>query len=324
MGAVGLLPSWPYTEPFQTSLLSNTDPEDEYETLATRLFGDGRIERAVLGFHEGLLATALPDYHLAQEVVRGINDWLADCWLDRDDRFAGLVLVSTALPEQAAAEIRRRGADDRIVGVALGANCLSRPFGHPIYRPIFRAAAEMNLPVILQVGSESSPDLISPPVAGGLPTTVGEYRALSMHGHMTHVASLILDGVFHDFPGLRVLLLGGGATWIPGYLWRLDFWAKTNGFETTHLTKTLREYFVEHFRVSTYGLEAPAGDRTLERALSVLPGFEDLLVYASGYPNDDSESVDEIAGRLPEPWHEGVFGGNAHRLLRFSTLAGVT
>ena len=50
------------------------------------------------------------------------------------------------------AEIRRAGAHERMVGIALGANGLGLPFGHPAYHPIYEAASEMKLPILIQVG----------------------------------------------------------------------------------------------------------------------------------------------------------------------------
>jgi predicted TIM-barrel fold metal-dependent hydrolase len=71
-------------------------------------------------------------------------------WLTRDERFHGLILVSGAIPDVAVREIERLGRDKRMVGVAIGANALNLTFGHPVYFPILRAAAEQAQPVILQ------------------------------------------------------------------------------------------------------------------------------------------------------------------------------
>jgi predicted TIM-barrel fold metal-dependent hydrolase len=271
----------------------------------------------VLGYDDGLLVTAFANHYVARTIVAAANDWNAAEWLDRDPRLYGLILISNALPEEAAAEIRRSGQNPRMVGVAMGANALGRPFGHPIYHPIYAAAAAMGLPIVLQVGSETPGDLITPPVSGGMPATFGEYRAMSMHGHMTHVASLIMQGVFELFPTLKVLLVGGGCAWIPGYLWRLDYFYKNDDQEVPWLRHLPSEYFMEHFYVSTYSIEEPREASNLRKVLEAMPGFDRVLVYTSCYPNSDSKSHAETARLIANNWHEKVFHGNAMRLFRW-------
>ena len=295
--------------------LPGTSPADSHDAgqdlTIDHLFNTSGVSAAVLGFDDGLLASAFPNYHVAREVVRAANMWTAEEWLSRDERFAAHILVSSAVPEDAAEEIRRAGSDDRMVGVALGANGLGRPFGHAVYRPIHRAAAELSLPLVIQVGSDAASDLTAPPVAGGLPATHAEYRALATHSHMSHVASLIAQGVFEEFPDLKVLLVGGGASWIPGWLWRLDYWYKSTQRELPWLRRLPSDYFRESVRVATYQLERSPTKQQLATALSALDGMDEVLIYGSCFPNRDSESADAVSSRLPEAWRDKVLSTNA-------------
>lgn len=290
-----------------------------YETLRQQLLTSGGRDRVVLGYDEGILSTIFPNYYAAREVARAANDWTLSEWLSRDDRLFGMVLISSALPGDAAREIRRAGADERMVAVALGGNALGRPFGHPIYAPIHEAAAEMGLPLILQVGSDAGTDQITPPLAGGLPATHAEYRALGMHSHMSHVASLIVHGVFERFPDLQLLLIGGGAAWIPAWLWRLDYWYRSTQLELPWLRQEPSAYFRQAIRVGTYQLESPRQVERLTTALQAIPGIERLLIYASCYPNSDAEEHAAIRARLPESWHDRVFSENALEFFRWPT-----
>jgi predicted TIM-barrel fold metal-dependent hydrolase len=285
--------------------------------LLCRQVLDGTRERAVLSYDDGLLATAFPNHHIARVIAQAANDWTANEWLARDRRLHGLILVCNAMPIEAAAEIRRAGTNDRFVGVAMGANALGRPFGHPVYHPIYEAATELDLPIIIQVGSDASSDQITPPVGGGLPATYGEYRALGFHSHWAHVSSLIIQGVFTRYPTLKVLLIGGGASWVSSFLWRLDFAYKTTDQLAPWLTHLPSDYFVAHFRVATYELEAAPTPDQLERALSTLPGIESILMYTSCYPNVDAKPPGAIAKRLPEAWHARVFAQNAREFFRW-------
>lgn len=291
------------------------------ELLIQQVLDEGGRSRAVLAFDEGLLATAHANHYLARLMTRAANDWTVEHWLSRDRRLHALILVSTALPDQAAAEVRRLGDHEQMVGVALGANGLSRPFGHPVYHPIYEAAAELGLPVVIQVGSDAATDMLTKPVAGGLPATYAEYKVLGVHPSMTHVASMIGQGVFDLFPSLKVLLVGGGATWIPAYLWRFDYWFHINGREAPWLTRLPSEYFLEHVRVATYSLERPPEPTQLTAALTSVPGIERSLVYASCYPNADGESPEECASRLPSEWRAAVLEQNARDLFRWPGAA---
>jgi predicted TIM-barrel fold metal-dependent hydrolase len=310
--------SWLYREP---SLIQghprNAWTFNDFDSLKRSLLDLRRRDRLVLGYSDGLLTTASSYRFLARAVVQAMNDWTAAEWLTRDDRLFGMILVQSSWPEQAAAEIRRVGQNDRMVAVALGANGLGNLFGHPIYRPIYEAAADLQLPLVLQVGGDAASDLNSVPVAGGLPTTFGEYRALSVQAIMTHLASLITEGVFERFSGLKVLVLGGGLTWVAPYLWRLDYWYKTLESEAPWLKKPPSHYFTQHVRLSTYSIETVPTPERLAQALGAFPGFERLLLYASGAPSTEALEPDEVAQRLTGAWHQQVFQQTAEEFFRW-------
>lgn len=291
------------------------------ELLVSQLLGDGSRQRVVLGYDDGILATAHANHYLARLMARAANEWTIEHWLPYDERLHGMILVATVLPEEAAAEIRRVGENERMVAVALGANGLSRPFGHPVYHPIYEAASDLGLPIVIQVGSDGATDSLTKPVAGGLPATYAEAKALGAQPLMTHVASLIGQGVFDLFPDLKVMLVGGGAAWIPAYLWRFDYWFHVNGREAPWLRMLPSAYFHDHVLVSTYTLEAPPEDAQLEALLTTVPNIERALVYTSCYPNADAESPAQLARRLPGDWHESVFAGNAERFFRWPGAA---
>lgn len=292
-------------------------PGSDPALLTKQLLEGSARKRVVLGYYDGLLATAFPFQYIARAAVAGANDMTLDRWLGHDDRLYGLVLVMSARPDDAATEIRRVGADKRMVGIALGANGLTRPFGHSAYEPIYEAAAELSLPVVLQVGSDAMTDQLAPPMAGGLAGTFAEFKVLGAQPLMTHVASIITEGVIDRHPSLRFLLVGTGAAWLPGYLWRLDYWYKANTREAPWIQRLPSEYFAEHFRVATYGIEWPAEPQRFIQLLSSLPEAADLLLYSSGYPSYDTEDPDTVRSRLPEAWRQRVMHDNAMDFFRW-------
>lgn len=319
-GPLTLKANWLYVDPrgdyAPTAYPPDGLPGSDRATTADQLLDAGGLDCAVLGYREGILATAVNNYLLARVVTRAANQWTIDEWLERDERLYGLVLVSNALPAEAAADVREFGAHRRMVGVALGANGLGRGYGHAVYHPIYEAAAELDLPLVIQSGSDAISSLDGTPTAGGLPATYAEYATHAAHTIMGHVASMIMEGVFEKFPTLRVLCVGGGVTWLPPYAWRLDYWYKTNAQETPWLNRLPSDYLRDHVRMGTHSLEFPRDPEKLMTALKTWPGLEDMLVYTSGYPTREAELPDAVSARLPAEWHDAVFRGNATQLFQ--------
>jgi hypothetical protein len=293
----------------------NGTPGSDPALACEQLLGDGAADRVILGFDDaGLLASGYTNPQAARVAVAAANDWTIDQWLARDHRFAGLALVSTSLPEQAAAEIRRVGGHPQIVGVALGANGLAVPFGHPVYHPIYAAAAELGLPLVIQAGSDTGGSLMTAPIGGGIASTYGEVRAWAAHPLMTHIASMIYEGVFESFPELKVLVVGGGALWVPAYIWRLDFWVGFAPMEAPSLQRRPSEYFRRHVRIATYTLESTDDPARVRDALATVPWLDEVLVYGSGYPNADADRPEALLPRLPESWADRILHTNAEEL----------
>ena len=292
-------------------------PGSDFGAFEREVLAQDSIERVVLGYDVGLQSTSFVHRYLARDVARAANDWTLREWLPRDKRLYGMVLVATSIPEAAAAEIRRVGASDRMVAVALGCNGLGRPFGEPAYHPIYEAADELGLPIVVQVGSEIAGDQPLPAVSGGNPSTYAEFRAHAAQGNWAHFMSLITEGVFTRFPKLKVLLVGGGASWIPSQLWSLDYWYKISGSAYPWVERLPSDYFVDHVRVSTLSLEKPPQPERLAQALGVIEGIDRVLLYTSGYPDEEWETAEQVAERLPVEWHERVFRTNADEFFRW-------
>jgi predicted TIM-barrel fold metal-dependent hydrolase len=315
--------TWRYKHPLggkavETYPDSGLAPGTDVDFVLAQLFDGGRRERVVLGYHEGLLSTAFPQPYLAVEAVRAANDWTVEHWLSRDKRLFGHVLIVSGQPEAAAAEIRRIGSHEQMVAVALGANTLGRPFGHPVYRPVHEAAAELGLPLVVQVGCDAMGDLETIPVGIGLPATYAEYDVHCGQALMAHAASFVTEGVFDLFGDLQVLLLGGGGAWVPWCLWNMDYmFRQTRRLETPWMHMNPSEYFVRHIRLATYQLERPTPPERLAKVLGTIPDGDRMFLYASGYPNRDWEQPDAVAARIPKAWHRRVFEHNAEEFYRW-------
>ena len=291
-----------------------------YESLAGDLL-ESNYERVVLGYEDGLLGTAFPNYFVSRTVASAANDWTIDRWLERDERLYGLVLVAPSLPGDAASEIRRVGGHARMVGVAMGASYFGTALGHPIYHPIYAAAEEQGLPIVLNIVADGAGAAVTPPVAGGLPGTYSEYRILSVQPTITNVASLIVQGIFELFPNLRLVLCGGGITWVPSLLWRLDWAYKRDVSAAPWLRSLPSEYFARHVYLTTYGLEKVPAPEHLAAFLATSPWLKSQLMYASGWPAAERGTPSGTVDRLPPEWRSNVRYGNALSVFRWPDQA---
>lgn len=317
-GAIRVVPGPGFRHPSGDKDDSGREAMSDPDLLRKRLLEPASVTRAVLSYDDGLLAPTITDYHLAHEVCRAANDWCTDRWLsDVDDRYYGLVLAPNQIPEEAAAEVRRAGAHPRMVGVVLGGNGVGQSFGHRLYHPIYEAAADLGLPIVLHVGGDAAPDARTSTAPAGNPSTFTEYSIMSTTPLMTHLVSFLLHGVFERFPGLRLMLAGAGAAWLAPLMWRLDSNWRGLRREVPWVRKHPSEYLWEHVRLSTWPLDQAGGPEQLQAALGAFGPMEDLLCFGSGFPDWNWEDSARVAAQVPESWHAKVFRDNAESFFRW-------
>lgn len=273
------------------------------------------IDSAILCHGLGMFVPIGVVPRLALELVRAVNDWTVERWLASDDRLRAAVLVPTQIPDAAAEEIRRIGKPPQVVAVLLGANGLGKPFGHPAYFPIYEAAEEMGLPLIIRAGGDSGMEAPSYPTAGGMPGTYTEFRVLGFQSLATHAASLIAQGVVERFKSLKFLLLGAGATWVTPFLWRFDteYMAFRQGIAWIQ-NEMPSDVFHRHFFVGTDSSFQPSDPEVFRAVLEADPSLADIICYSSGYPDREYLSPSRLLEVLPHDWGDKVMSANAVRL----------
>lgn len=286
-------------------------PGADYETLREQLLDPFGIEKVILSYDIGH-EPGHANVYLNVDLARAMNDWSVDTWLSRDNRLYSAVAVANQLPEEAAAEIRRIGAHPRMVEVLLCLDGLGLPFGHPVYHPIFEAAQELDLPVAIHLGGESS--RASHVAAGGPPSFRFEYHALGNQCLLHYLTSLITHGVFEKFPRLKIILAEAGLCWLPWLAWGLDSNYKNLRRESPWVRRLPSEYIRQHVRLTTQPLELTERRVQLIELLEAFGDVDEMLLFSSDYPHWDADDVGYIASRLPEAWLPRVFYGNAAEL----------
>jgi predicted TIM-barrel fold metal-dependent hydrolase len=157
--------------------------------------------------------------------LAAFNRWLEEDWgFSYRDRLIGVPMLSLADPEAALAELNSligRGA--RMVHVrpapVPGPNGTGRSLGDARHDPVWARLAEASIPVAFHLGDSGYNAIAGAWGAKATFEGFGETDALSrvlVSDRAIHdtLASLIVDGVFHRHPGLRVASIENGSDWV--------------------------------------------------------------------------------------------------------------
>ena len=285
-------------------------PGSHVPTLQKQLMEEAGVTRAVLAYDVAHVAGVRNPY-LSVELCRAVNDWSIDRWLSQDSRFYGAIVVPTAMPTEAAKEIHRLGDDPRMSEVIVVDNTLAKPFGHPVYHPIYEAAAEHGLPIAIHVAGDSQG--YAHTAAGGVPSNRLEFHTTLPQACIHHIISFITHGVFEKFPSLYLLLVEGGITWLPWALTQLDQFEKTLRSEPLGQEKPERLPPLER-PLTTQPIEGTTDPAQLQFLFDSVGGIEDLLCFSTDYPHWDFDDPAHVAAELPEAWLDKVFYENATKV----------
>ena len=257
------------------------------------------------------LATRGPDQRnldYGAALCTALNDWQIEYWLKKEPRLRGSMLVPHENPPAAVAEIERRADDPSFVQVLLPPRT-DEPLGRRRYWPIFAAAVAVNRPVALHIGGQGGHAVTST----GWPSYYMEEHHSNVQSMQSLVTSLVVEGVFEQFPDLRVVLIESGFAWVPPLCWRLDGQWKRFREEVPHLKMLPSEYVRRNIWFTTQPIEEPERPQALADVISWLG--VDRLLFSTDYPHWDFDSPQQVfKGVLSEQKKAQVFRGNAKAL----------
>jgi predicted TIM-barrel fold metal-dependent hydrolase len=255
-------------------------------------------------------APAQSNLELGAALATAWNDWLVAEWLDREPRFRTSIVTAYEDPPAAVAEIKRRAADRRFVQVQFTGRP-QEPMGRRKYWPIYEACEEYGLVVMTHAfGSYGNP------VTGaGWPSFYLEEHVGPAQAMQANVISMVFEGVFERFTGLKLLSAENGFGWLPSLMWRLDASWKLLKSEVPHLTRLPSEVIREHVYVCTQPMEEPPKPRHFRELFEQLGDAVDNVVFASDYPHWDADEPDTaFPVDLRHALQQKIYFDNAARL----------
>jgi predicted TIM-barrel fold metal-dependent hydrolase len=252
-------------------------PEDNvgagptYADMRERLLDRSEVRAAVLNgsYYSGGETTQL---EFQSALASAYNDWVAATWLSRDERLLGSIHVS-ADPDAAADEIDRLASHPQIVQVMLPIS--PTEWAAPRFWPIFEATERHGLVLAMEASVDAR-------CAVPLPDQFAAWYAGYTQNYQAQLIGLILSGIFDRFPALRVLMTGGGWTWLPHVMWRLDrTWRALR--VPAPIDRRPSEYAQDNIRLAFHALEIPEKATHLLRMIDMV-GTDRFLVFGTNYP----------------------------------------
>ncbi len=270
-----------------------------------------QIDVAVLTGQSLYNIVGSPNLDYASALSRAYNDWVMEEWAAKDARYRVLLTVCPNDPVQAVEEIERLGGHSAVVGVLFPAGSRN-PYGNRAYHPIYAAAERHGLAMVTHFGGEGG-GVTNPPTAAGFPSYYLEMRMARPQIAQAHAVSLVCEGVFEKFPGLRWLFIEVDTWWVAGLMWHFDADWKAVRKYTPWVRRPPSEYVREHMRFGSQPLEQPPTRADLARMFDWMHA-EETLVYASDFPHWDWDEPRAAAADIPRKLREAVFGANARAL----------
>lgn len=134
---------------------------------------------------------------------------------------------------------------------------------------------------------------------------------------MSSINSMIFEGVFYRFPGLKLLAAEFGFSWLPHFLWRMDQnwhqfrkevpWVKVRPSETV----------LNHVRFTSQPMEEPEKPEYLASILEMIHA-DRTLVFSTDYPHWDNDFPNLTLPGIPAALRQRIFFQNAADLFNLA------
>ena len=198
----------------------------------------------------------------------------------------------------------------------------ARSFTHPDFDPLWARFTERNVPMVLHIAVNGHYDPVSPSfknngrdstaLGGDAPDT--SLGLVAMHNSVEmFLSAMIFDEVFERHDGLRCLSLEHGASWVPGWLHKLDF-VERSMHPVAPRSRLASDVARERVRF------APFAGEPIDWLIEQLG--PDMLCFASDYPHPEGSSdpirkFEATMDGVDPTAAEAFYAGNVEHFLGF-------
>ena len=292
---------YPEAEPHRITSAEILLADLEARGVDAGLVFPGRLLRA---------AQSTDDLYVAN-LMRAYNRYLAERWIDPHRGIYGAIMAANQTPDEAAAEIHRYAESPGFAAVYLPMAGNDPLWGDRMYRPIFAAAEDVGLPVVLQ--GALTIHTVYPYQLHHLPTALAKQVLSQASGANANLVSMVTAGVLATFPRLRIVVNDVGISWLPSVADRLDHFYPYLRDDVPELTGRPTEYIREQLYLTTHPIED--NPRLFETSLAYFG--TDHVLFGSDWPHFDADRPEQIAAfSLPDEEKRRILAGNARRLFR--------
>ncbi|MDB5076537.1 MAG: amidohydrolase 2 [Chloroflexi bacterium] len=262
-------------------------------------------------FPDNLLSMAiLPNEAYAAALARAYNRWLTEEWL-HEPALYGALIAANQDPADAAREIERYAGNPKVVAVYLPTSAVYPLWGHRKYDPIFAAAQDAGLPVMLHSVSAVAP--VFPFNLEQFDTALARHTISHTFAMMANMIDMVTTGVPVRFPKLKIAFTEAGVSWVPFMMWRLDKEYNESRREVPFLEDRPSTY-IKQMYFATQPVEEPANGKDLVTMMEIFDG-ENQVLFASDWPHHDFDHPRQVFDLPLSPEAKRkIMGENALRL----------
>jgi uncharacterized protein len=277
------------------------------------------LQTTVLYPSGGLTYGRIVNRDWAIAVTRAYNDWLHVTYLRSSPRFKGMALIPLQEPEAAVEELRHAVTDLGMVGAMLPATGLAVPLGEKQFWPVYEEAERLGCCLGIHGGAH---------IGMGL-DHFNVYPAVHAMGHpfsiLINFGSIIFNGIFDKYPGVRVGFMEAGTGWL---LFAME---RYQGSYASHIAddprgellrlqpgESVRDYIQRHINEGRIFVGMEGDELTLAHVVQVTGNSP--YIYSSDFPHEVSnatcrEEIEELLENegISAADKEAILHGNAER-----------
>ena len=275
--------------------------------LAKRAYESMSIDKQIVFPTPMLFLGMHPQFDMEPLLGNAYNRWTVDTLLAQDDRLKSMAFLPFNDADEALKTVEEFGDAPGVVGFMV-TSVRNKPVHHNHYMKVYRALEERGLPLGFHAGYYwQDPSMMQI-------NRFGSMHALSfVWCNVVHCTNWVMNGLPERFPGLPVVWIESGLSWVPWLMQRLDHTYMMRTSEAPLLKRKPSEYMAEMYYTSqpleTDNLKA------LELTFEMTAARTQLL-YASDWPHWDFDPPAVIwdIPFLDDEARKNILGLNARRI----------